>query len=71
MFFELDSALNLTSVAKSFNRNYSTIEYMVQMEAEIVDKEVSGGQLTSRTSQVITFIETPYSQEVAKYVLKE
>ena len=69
MFFELDSALNLTSVAKTFGGNYSSIEYIVDIVAQIVDQDVSGGQLTSRTTQVITFIEAPYSQEVAKWIL--
>lgn len=69
MFFELDSALNLTSVAKNFGGNYSTIEYVVDIVAEIVDQDVSGEQLTARTSQAITFVEVPYSQEVAKWIL--
>ena len=69
MFFELDSALNLTTVASTFGGNLSSIEYVIELQAEILDDDVSGSQLTASKTQTITFIEKPYSEGVAKWVL--
>ena len=69
MFFELDSALNLTTITKEFVANFTSLEYVVDLEAEIEDQDVEGGPLVAREKQSLTFIEKPYSEEVAKWVL--
>lgn len=69
MFFELNSSLNLSTITNTFGANFSSIEYVLDMEASIMDAEIGAGQLTAKSSLTITFIEKPYSEQVAKWIL--
>ena len=49
--------------------NYTEIEYIVEIEAEITDIGVLGENRLAQTSYVILFKERPFSDEVATWIL--